>query len=458
MQHHREVTNFIWRVADILRGHYKQSEYGRVILPLTVLRRLDSVMAETRDQVAAEIERYGDQLTEVRLIGLVERTSGLGFFNRSRLDFDALVADPDNVAQNLRSYVAGFSENVRAIFQRFQFDPQISKLDRSNVLFQVVRDFANIDLHQDRIDNTQMGYLYEELIRRFSEQSNETAGEHFTPREVIRMMVAVLFEPDTDALTARQLARTVYDPACGTGGMLSVAENYATDLNPSLIFEAYGQELNPESWATCVSDMLMKGQEPDNIVFGNTFTHDGLPGERFHYMLCNPPFGVDWKAYRQEIEDEASQGLAGRFHAGTPRVSDGSLLFLQHMISKMRPPQEGGSRIAIVFNASPLFTGQAGSGESEIRRWLIESDYLEAIIGLPDQLFYNTGISTYVWILTNRKEERRRGKVQWASPRIVEGFLLISGFMLPRFGAHLRFVSPRVPVRRRPGSSSHTSC
>ena len=419
MEHHSELTNFIWSVADLLRGDYRQSEYGRVILPLTVIRRLDSVLAPTKAKVLAEHEKYKDKLGDEALADLLNRAAGHTFHNISKLDFAALVADAPSIGANLKSYLAGFSENARRILDHFRVpQPHQPARPKAGILYLIIQRFNQIDLHPDRVSNVQMGYIYEDLIRRFSEQSNETAGEHFTPREVIKLMVNLLFASDQDVLTDRHIVRTIYDPACGTGGMLSVAENHLAMLNPDAKLEAFGQELNPESFATCVSDMMLKGHDTDNIVFGNTFTEDGLPTKRFDYMLTNPPFGVDWKKYQQQVKDEhEQQGWQGRFGAGLPRVSDGSLLFLQHMMSKMKAPQHGGSRLAIVFNASPLFTGAAGSGESEIRRWIIEKDWLDAIVALPDQLFYNTGISTYVWVLTNRKTDARKGNVQLIDAR-----------------------------------------
>ena len=411
MERHSELTNFIWSIADLLRHDYKPSEYGRIILPLTVLRRLDCVLEPSKERVRSEYDRYKDKIDNIG--PLLESAAEHSFYNTSQFDFEKLLADPTNIANGFKSYIGGFSPNSRAIVERFGFLNQIDRLDDSNLLYRVAQSFAQIDLHPETIDNVQMGYIYEELIRRFSEQSNETAGEHFTPREVIELMVNLLFSEDDDLLRKQGAIRTLYDPACGTGGMLSVAERHLRNLNPDARLELFGQEINGETYATCVSDMMVKGHDTDNIVFGNTFTEDGLSAERFDYMLCNPPFGVDWKKYKKEVEDEADKlGFAGRFGAGTPRVSDGSLLFLQHILARMKAPQDGGSRLAIVFNASPLFTGAAGSGESEIRRWIIENDWLEAIVALPDQLFYNTGISTYVWVLTNRKSAERQGKVQ----------------------------------------------
>ncbi len=419
MERFSEKVAFIWSVADLLRGDYKQSEYGSVILPLVVLRRLDQVLGPTRDAVREVAERTQGSPEALRHAQLL-KAAGCGFYNTSRLDFDGLLADPDNLAQNLAGYVAGFSPNARDIVEKFRFDEQIGRLDAGNLLFLVVKKFCGIDLHPDTVSNLEMGYIFEELIRKFSEASNETAGEHFTPREVIRLMVDLLFAPDDAGLTQPGVVRTVLDPACGTGGMLSVAEEYLRELNDRARLEVFGQELNPTSYATCKADMLIKGQNADNIVFGNSFSADGLGGVRADYLISNPPFGVDWTKAEQVVRAEHEKlGHAGRFGPGLPRKNDGSLLFLLHMLSKMKPVEKaadgtvtGGSRLAIVFNGSPLFTGDAGSGESEIRRHLLENDLLEAIVALPDQMFYNTGISTYVWLVTNRKEPRRRGKVQ----------------------------------------------
>jgi len=406
---------FIWSVADLLRGDYKQSEYGRVILPLTVLRRLDCVLEPTKERVLELAARYGDRPGAEAILS---KAAGEQFYNTSPYDFPKLLAAPDDLADNLRHYIANFSPGARDIIDKFGFDTQITRLARSNLLYLVVSKFAEIDLHPDTVSNLEMGYLYEELIRKFSELSNETAGEHFTPREVIRLMVSLLFIEDDDLLTKPGISKTILDPACGTGGMLSVAEDYLREHNPSARLHVYGQELNAETYAICRSDMMLKGQDATHIVFGNSFTEDGHQGRRFDYLLANPPFGVEWKKVADPIRDEHEKlGFAGRFGAGLPRINDGSFLFLQHMISKMKPVEEGGSRLAIVFNGSPLFTGAAGSGESEIRRWIIENDWLEAVVALPDQLFYNTGISTYFWVLTNRKRPERRGKVQLVDAR-----------------------------------------
>ena len=407
---------FIWSVADLLRGDYKQSEYGKVILPLTVLRRLDCVLEPTKQAVldrAAQLAGRNHNLDPI-----LQKEAGEQFYNTSRFDFATLVAAPDDLADNLKHYIASFSASARDVLEKFDIDTQIDRLDRSKLLYLVMSKFAEVDLHPDKVSNLEMGYLYEELIRRFSELSNETAGEHFTPREVIRLMVNLLFIEDTDLLTKPGAIKTIYDGACGTGGMLSVAEDRLRELNPAASLEVYGQELNAETYAICRSDMMLKGQDATNIAYGNSFSEDGHPGLKVDYSIQNPPFGVEWKKVADAVKDEHNdRGLAGRFGAGLPRINDGSFLFLQNAISKMKPVADGGSRVAIVFNGSPLFTGAAGSGESEIRRWIIENDWLEAVVALPDQLFYNTGISTYFWIVTNRKAPERRGKVQLVDAR-----------------------------------------
>lgn len=407
----QQATNFIWQIAEYLRGDYKQSEYGRVILPFTVLRRLDSVLAPKRQEILDVYNEYGPQYKNIDFI-LRHASRPLKFYNISPFDFDTLRADPENVAQNLVNYIQGFSDNVKQIFGHFNFEVQIDRLEKAGLLFFIVEKFADVDLHPDTFSNIEMGYMFEELIRRFSEQSNETAGEHFTPREVIRLMVDLLFIEDHEVLSQEHIVRKMYDPACGTGGMLAIAEEYVRQLNPNARLEVYGQEINPESYAICGADMLIKGLDSKNIYFGDSFSKDGFKDEKFHYMLTNPPFGVDWRKHADFVEGEHKRlGYAGRFGAGLPRKSDGQLLFLQHMISKMANTGEG-ARIAIVFNGSPLFTGDAGSGESEIRRWIIEEDLLEAIIALPENLFYNTGIATYIWVLSNRKAPERRNKIQ----------------------------------------------
>lgn len=408
----KQLADFIWGVADLLRGDYKQSDYGKIILPLTVLRRLDCVLEPTKEKVLDFLDNKAKTLNISNLDPVLNNLTGKTFHNRSKFTFQSMIADPDNLAANLRNYINGFSANGREIIEYFSFNNQIARLDEADLLFLVVKRFAETDLHPDSVSNTEMGYVFEELIRKFSESSNETAGEHFTPREVIRLMVNLLFLNDREALTTPGIVKTIYDPACGTGGMLSVSEDYIMELNPQAKPVVFGQEINPESYAICKSDMLIKGQDVSNIKFGNTFTVDGLEKEQFDYMLSNPPFGVEWKKVQEQIDKEyKTLGYGGRFGAGLPRISDGSFLFLQHMISKMKQSNNG-SRIGIVFNGSPLFSGGAGSGESEIRKWIIENDWLEAIVAIPDQLFYNTGIFTYIWILTNRKPVERKSKVQ----------------------------------------------
>ena len=405
------LSSFIWSVADLLRGDYKQSEYGKVILPFTVLRRLDCVLEKTKPAVLAELAKR--TAAKVNPEPFLLRKSGTLFYNTSPLDLKKLMGDQDHIGENLRAYLQAFSPAVRDIFESFEFHIQIDKLAKTGLLYLVTEKFANIDLHPEVVSNNQMGAVFEELIRKFAEISNETAGEHFTPRDAIRLMVNLLFIEDDDALTKPGVVRSIYDPTAGTGGMLSVAGEHLASLNPGARLVMYGQELNPESYAICKADMLIKGQDIANIIFGNTLSADGLIGKLFDYMLSNPPFGVEWKKIEAIIRKEFSeQGFNGRFGPGLPRVSDGSLLFLLHLISKMRPAKDGGSRFGIVLNGSPLFTGGAGSGESEIRRYVLENDLVEAIIGLPTDMFYNTGISTYIWIVSNRKPEARKGKVQ----------------------------------------------
>ena len=402
-------ANFIWSVADLLRGDFKQSEYGKVILPFTVLRRFDCVLAPTKDKIL-EMNKI---LTVSNKTPVFKKFTGHDYYNISLFDFAKLIDDSNAIDTNLRDYINGFSDDVKDILDKFEIFTVIEKLKKANLLYLVVQKFSELDLAADNVDNLEMGYMYEELIRRFSELSNETAGEHFTPREIIELMVDLLFDPDMDEMTKEGKVVTIFDPACGTGGMLSVAQNKMIATNTKTTVIPFGQELNPETYATCKSDMILKGNTNSKIVLGNSFSEDGFIGQTFDYMLSNPPFGVEWKKVEKLIKDEAEkQGFSGRFGAGTPRISDGSLLFLQHMISKMTPKDKGGSRLGIVFNGSPLFSGDAGSGESEIRKWIIENDLLEAIVALPDQLFYNTGISTYVWILTNRKADRRKGKIR----------------------------------------------
>ncbi|WKJ88890.1 class I SAM-dependent DNA methyltransferase [Methylomonas montana] len=408
---HQALSALIWAVADLLRGDYKQSEYGKVILPFTVLRRLDCVLENTKEAVLLE---YGaKQQAGINPEPFLLRKAGQSFFNTSPLDMKKLMGDQDHIKENLFAYIQAFSLEVRDIFERFDFYTQVERLAKAGLLYQVTERFANVDLHPDIVSNSQMGLVFEELIRKFAEISNETAGEHFTPREVIKLMVNLLFIEDDDVLAKPGVVRTIYDPTAGTGGMLSVAGEYLDEHNPQARLTMFGQELNPESYAICKADMLIKGQDVANIVFGNTFSDDGHLLKKFDYMLSNPPFGVEWKKVEKEIRNEhEKQGYNGRFGPGLPRVSDGSLLFLLHLISKIRPAKDGGSRFGIVLNGSPLFTGGAGSGESEIRRYVLENDLVEAIIGLPTDMFYNTGISTYVWILSNRKPAHRQGLLQ----------------------------------------------
>ena len=415
---HSQMANFIWSVCNLLRGPYKRNEYRKVILPLTVLRRFDCILEPTKDKVLAEHEKLKGKSENI-IYAKLKNITDVSFYNLSKLNFKKLLDDPNHIAQHLNSYINAFSPNVRQIFERFDFGVQINKMNEKNLLYQVIKKFASdeIDLSPAKIDNMQMGYVFEELIRIGAEQANEEAGEHFTPREVIKLMVNLLLSPEAD-LRKSHVVKTIYDPACGTGGMLSVSENYIRTLNAEAQPKLYGQDWNDDAYAVCRADMLIKGEEADNIKPECTFEHDGFPKDKFDYMLANPPFGVEWKQQQKTINDEHDKlGYDGRFGAGLPRINDGSLLFLQHMISKMRKPEDGGSRIGIVFNGSPLFTGDAGSGESNIRQWIIENDWLEAIVAMPDQLFYNTGISTYIWIITNRKEKKRKGKIQLIDAR-----------------------------------------
>jgi type I restriction enzyme M protein len=412
-------VDFIWSIADLLRGDYKQSEYQKVILPLTVLRRLDCVTEQNKEEVLLKYEELEERgISNIDNVEqILKNVSGHPVYNTSEYTFEKLCKEQDQLAENLKYYIDSFNPNTREIIEKFEFNHQIDRLDDANLLYKVVQSFTEIDLHPDDVDNEEMGYIYEELIRKFSELSNETAGEHFTPREVIELMVRLIFAED-DSIDQPYAIRDLYDPACGTGGMLSVADKSLIERNPDATLEMFGQELNPESYAVCNSDMLIKGQDPDRIVYGNSFTEDGFRDKTFDYMLSNPPFGVSWKKVKEEIEREHDElGDDGRFGAGTPRVNDGSMLFLQHMLSKRKPPKEGGSRIAIVFNGSPLFNGGPNSGESAIRRWILENDWLEAIVGLPENLFYNTGIRTYIWVLSNNKPKEREGQVQLIDAR-----------------------------------------
>jgi type I restriction enzyme M protein len=402
-----------WALADLLRGDFKQSQYGRIILPFTLLRRLEGVLEETKDKVLAEHDRIHTMglPEEAQEKLLLRATGGLSFFNTSKMDLSKL--GESGIKANLQSYIQGFSKDAREIFEYFNFAEFIGQLNDANLLYKVVQRVRQNDLSPKAISNHDMGLAFEELIRRFAEGSNETAGEHFTPRDIVRLTTALVFLEDDNALTQSGIIRTIYDPTAGTGGFLSSGMEYVHELNPDAKMVAYGQELNPESYAICKADMLIKGQEVDNIKLGNTLSNDQLYSDKFDYMLSNPPFGVDWKKIEQSIKDENTlKGFDGRFGPGLPRVSDGSLLFLLHLINKLRDSSEGGGRIGIILNGSPLFTGGAGSGESEIRRYILEADLLEAIVALPNDMFYNTGIATYIWVLSNKKATERKGKVQ----------------------------------------------
>jgi len=403
-------ANFIWSIADLLRGPYKPHQYGAIVLPFTILRRLDAVLEPTKQAVLDEAKKRGDAASASVFLA---KASGTGFYNTSAFTLQALMGDPAGIKANLVDYVHGFSANVRDIFERFEFEKQVEKLDAENLLYLVTQRFAAVDLHPNKVTNIEMGLMFEELIRKFAETSNETAGEHFTPREVIKLMVSLLFIADDEALNQKGVVRSIYDPTAGTGGMLSVADEYLLEHNPDARLVMYGQEINGESYAICKADLVIKGQDINHIVHGDTLTDDGLTGETFDYCLSNPPFGVDWNKQKPTVlKEHEQQGFNGRFGPGLPRVSDGSLLFLLHLVKKLRPKAKGGGRAGIVLNGSPLFTGGAGSGESEIRRYLLENDLLEAIVALPTDMFYNTGIATYVWIIDNDKRPERRGTVQ----------------------------------------------
>lgn len=427
MATHSDLANLIWQIADLLRGPYRPPQYERVMLPLVVLRRFDCVLADTKPKVLAEFERRkGGKLQDDALDRILNNASGHRFHNRSPLDFQKLKGDPDNIHSHLTSYINGFSANVRRIFDYFEFGNEIERMREANILYLVIRAFCDVDLHPRLVPNEQMGLVFENLIRRFNELANETAGDHFTPREVIHLMVDLLFIEDGDLLRQPGTVRTMLDPACGTGGMLAEAQSYMRRHNAAAKLYVYGQDYNKRAFATAASDMLMKQVDHngggENVQFGDTFTEDRFEGKQFDYFIANPPFGVDWKKQQKEIQRESEKlGFKGRFGAGLPRVNDGSLLFLQHMISKFEEvdpkAQKYGSRAAIVFSGSPLFTGGAGGGESEIRRWIIERDMLEAIVALPEQMFYNTGIGTYIWIVTNRKAKERKGKIQLVDAR-----------------------------------------
>ena len=406
--HINEKANLIWAIADKLTGVYKPHEYGEVILPLTVIRRFDCILSDTKDAVLEKYEQVKD--LPMRDI-LLRNVSGYQFYNTSKYTFERLLDDPDNIEANFRDYLNGFSPNVTEIIEKFKFDGHITTMAQKNILYIVLKEFTSVkaNLHPDHISNLEMGYIFEEIIRRFSEAHNEDAGQHYTPREVIELMVNILFYDDSNFLAGNNVAKTIYDPACGTGGMLSVAENYLHTLNSSAELLAFGQEINDQTFAICKADMLIKGNDATQIKSGNTLSEDQFAGQTFDYILSNPPFGREWKNEKNAVEKEAKLGFAGRFGAGLPAVGDGQMLFLETAIAKMKPT---GSRVAIIHNGSPLFTGDAGSGPSEIRKYILENDLLEAIIALPNDIFYNTGIATYIWILSNKKANHRKGKVQ----------------------------------------------
>lgn len=418
----QEKVNFIWSVADILRGDFKPHEYGQIILPFVVLRRLECALAGTKRDVIARAESVRVQNPEA----ILQKVSGHSFYNTSPLDLEKILQDPNRVCENLLHYIHSFSPSAFEVLERYGFADRVRKLDENNILYQIVGKFADLDLSETAVPNTQMGYIFEELLRKFSEMSNETAGEHYTPREVIRLMVNILFNEDGPALTGSKPIRSLYDPACGTGGMLSVSEEYLKQINPGIELNVFGQELNAETWAMCRSDLMIKGQDPTRIAYGNSLTdEDGHSGSTFDYCISNPPYGVDWKKYQDKIVDEAERlGDKGRYGAGLPRIDDGSFLFVQHMISKMKPTVmeadgsiSGGSRIAVILGGGTLFSGAPGSGDAKIRRWLLESDLVEGVIALPDKMFYNTEIGTYLWILTNRKSKNLRDRVKLVDAR-----------------------------------------
>ncbi len=422
----QDKVSLIWSVADILRGDFKPHEYGQTILPFVVLRRLECALEKTKDKVITKSKSLEGKINDLETI--LNKESGHNFYNTSPLSLTKILQDPDKVASNLNAYIRAFSPSASEVLDKYGFPDKIKKLEEQGLLYQIIGKFADLDLSEETVSNEAMGYVFEELLRKFSEMSNETAGEHYTPREVIRLMVNLLFIEDSKALAGQKPIRSIYDPACGTGGMLSIAEEYLHDLNPNIKLNVFGQELNPETWAIARSDLMIKGQDPTRITLGNSLTNeDGHSGKQFDYCISNPPYGVDWKKYQEPIEKEhKTKGFHGRYGAGLPRVSDGSFLFIQHMISKMKPVSdkaetkdiiEGGSRIAIILSGSPLFSGQAGSGESEIRRWIIENDLLEGIVAMPDQMFYNTGIGTYIWIISNRKEMKSKGLVRLIDAR-----------------------------------------
>src|SRR5690625_1694514 len=414
MKNFQEQVGFIWSIAELLRGPFKPEDYGKVVMPMAVLRRFDCVLEDTKEDVLLEYEKFKHLPEESRDEILNRKAGDKRFSNISKYDFSKLLSDSDNIADNLRDYINGFSASGRDIIEYFDFDKQIEKMERNDLLYLVVKRFSEVDLHPDKVSNVEMGYIFEELIRRFSEHAE--AGDHYTPREVVRLMVSLLFMDDEDILTKQGITQTLYDSCAGTGGMGSIAQEYVKELNPTADLEFFAQEFNEESYAICKADILIKGEEARNIRFGNTLSNDSFTGQHFDYLISNPPYGVEWKPAQNVVKAEyENMGMDGRFGAGLPRISDGQLLFLQHLASKMKPITEEdpkGSRLAIIMNGSPLFTGDAGSGESEIRRYFIENDMVEGIIAMPDQLFYNTGISTYIWIITNNKSPIREGKIQ----------------------------------------------
>jgi len=408
MSNHNEISSFIWRVCDDeLRGLFKPHEYGEVILPFVVLRRLDCLLEPTKDEVVELYNELKDQIDDPTPI--IRKKSGLSFFNSSKFDLKRLKSDPNGLKMNFPNYLNGFSENVFQIIENFQLDKPVEKLLKNNKLYSLIDKFTEVDLHPEKVDNHTMGSIFEELLRRFSEMSNETSGEHYTPRDIVNLLVSLVFTGDEENLKGDGIIRTIFDPCCGTGGMLTEGKEWVNEnISEDVRFQLYGQELNPQTFSICKSDFLITGEEPNNIRLGSSLSDDQFIGRQFDYMITNPPFGVSWKSEKDFIEDE-SKNPQGRFSVGTPRTSDGSLLFLQHMISKRRPE---GSRIGVVFNGSPLFTGDSGSGESEIRKWIIENDWLECIVSLPTKLFFNTGIQTYLWIVSNKKKNNRKGKIQ----------------------------------------------
>ncbi len=419
-QNPKNQASLIWNIADILRGGWKQYEYQNVILPLVVLKRIDNVLAGEKQKVIQKHNQMVDRVSDSGLDDFLKSAAGRQFYNTSPYDFEKLLEDSDNVHTNFQTYLDGFSPNIKDIVSKFGFDEQLKKLKSNKILYLVLKELDKVDLSPGVVSNHDMGYIFEELIRKFNEQSNETAGEHYTPREVIRLMTRLLLEPDAEKIKGDSKILEIYDPCCGTGGMLTISkEHIIQDINPEAMVFLYGQELNSQTYAVAKSDILIKGENADLIKGGSgehsedsTLANDQFYDKNFDYVIANPPYGVDWKKDREAVEAEAARGDAGRFPAGTPAVSDAQLLFLQHMVSKMRPAHEGGGRVAVVHNGSPLFTGAAGSGPSEIRRWVLENDYLEALIALPTNMFYNTGIATYIWVLSNRKAAERKGKVQ----------------------------------------------